>query len=156
LEQSNLIVPFRANNTGNFLGWYDVSGKKTNATPVVSGIYDLRANSYVMNGELNTNDAALNNRFAIYSTPGNAVIYLDYVRANAPVTITAEKGGLMAISMDEFTKTSRTFYTAEGEQQLDGTTLKKLSTPWVNIDNQLGIVTNKGQMGSNLVSPSCQ
>ncbi|WP_052356938.1 hypothetical protein [Xylanibacter brevis] len=147
LEQSNLIVPFRANNTGNFLGWYDVSGKKTNATPVVSGIYDLRGNSYVMNGELNTNDGVLNNRFAIYSTPGNAVIYLDYVRANAPVTITAEKGGLMAISMDEFTKTKRTFYTAEGEQELDGNTLKKMTTPWVNIDNQLGIVTSgKGQM----------
>ena len=147
LEQSNLIVPYRANNTGNFIGWYDVSGKKANATPVVSGIYDLRGNSYVMNGELNTNDASLNNRFAIYSTPGNAVIYIDYVRANAPVTITAEKGGLMAISMDEFTKTQRTFYTAEGEQLLDGITLKKLTTPWVNIDNQLGIVTNKNQMG---------
>ena len=53
-----------------------------------------------MNGELNVNDNKLNNRFAIYSTPQNALIYLDYVTANASATINAEKGGLLAISTD--------------------------------------------------------
>ena len=77
VDKNKIIVPYRANNTGNFLGWYDVLNKQTNATPVVPGFYQLRGNSYVMNGELNTNDATLNNRFAIYSTPGNAVIYID-------------------------------------------------------------------------------
>ena len=139
-QSSNLIVPFRANNTGNFIGWYEVKGHKTNATPVVSGHYQLQDNSYVMNGELQTNDAVLNNRFAIYSTPGNAVVYLDYVRANTPCEITREKGGLMAISVDPFTKTTRTFHTAEGTQTLDGTTLTKMKGPWVNIDGQFGIV----------------
>ena len=139
-DKNKIIVPFRANNTGNFLGWYEVSGKNTNATPVVSGIYDLCGNGYVMNGELNTNDATLNNRFAIYSTPGNAVIYLDYVRANSDATITAEKGGLMAISVDELTKTKRTFYTAAGYKQLDGSTFTRMDGQWVNVDNALGIV----------------
>ena len=141
VDKNKIIVPFRANNTGNFLGWYEVQGKGTNATPVVSGIYDLRGNSYVMNGELNTNDGALNNRFAIYSTPGNAVIYIDYVRANQDVTITAEKGGLMAISVDELTKTKRTFYTSAGDCKLDGATLTKMDGNWINIDNAVGIVT---------------
>ena len=140
-EQSNLIVPFRANNTGNFLGWYEVQGKKTNATPVVSGIYELKDNGYVMNGELNTNDAALNHRFAIYSTPGNAVIYIDNVRANVDATITKEKGGLMAISVDDLTKTKRTLFTEGSEKELDGSTLTTLSGRWVNVDNALGIVT---------------
>lgn len=140
-DKNKIIVPFRANNTGNFLGWYEVDGKKTNATPVVSGNYKLQGNSYVMNGELNTNDAALNNRFAIFSTPGNAVIYLDYVRARTAATITAEKGGLMAISVDELTKTKRALYTTTGHKQLDGSKLTVLSSPWVNIDNVLGIVT---------------
>lgn len=138
---SNLIVPFRANNTGNFLGWYEVQGKGTNATPVVSGIYDLRGNSYVMNGELNTNDGTLNNRFSIYSTPGNAVIYIDYVRANQNATITAEKGGLMAISVDEMTKTKRTFYTSSGDRELNGATFTKMNGNWINIDNAFGIIT---------------
>ena len=143
LQTSNLIVPFRANNTGNFLGWYEVQGKATNATPVIAGIYDLRGNSYVMNGELNTNDGTLNNRFAIYSTPGNAVVYIDYVRANAPCTITAEKGGLMAISVDEMTQTTRTFYHTypESEMQLDGSKLTVMKTPLINIDNALSVLT---------------
>ena len=140
-QSSNLIVPFRANNTGNFIGWYEVEGRKTNATPVVSGNYQLNGNSYVMNGELQTNDSALNNRFVLYSTPGNAVIYLDHVRANMPCEVTREKGGLMAISVDPFTKTTRTFYTADGTQTQDGTTLTKMKGAWVNIDDQFGIVT---------------
>jgi len=140
-SRTNLIVPFRAYNTGNFLGWYEVQDKKTNATPVVPGIYELRGNSYVMNGELDTNDGALNNRFAIFSTPGNAVIYIDNVRAKMPCTITAERGGLMAISVDEMTKTTRTLYTADETRLLDGTSLTRMSGPWVNIDNTFGIVT---------------
>ena len=141
VDKNKIIVPFRANNTGNFLGWYEVQGKGTNATPVVSGIYDLRGNSYIMNGELNTNDGTLNNRFAIYSTPGNAVIYIDYVRANADVTITKEKGGLMAISMDELTKTKRNIYFEGDCKLLDGSTFTKMNTNWVNISNDLSIVS---------------
>ena len=140
VDKNKIIVPFRANNTGNFLGWYHVDGKGTNATPVVSGIYNLQGNAYTMNGELNTNDATLNNRFAIYSTPGNAVVYLDYVRANADAKITAEKGGLMAISVDELTKTKRTLYFADSRKQLDGATFTIMNGPWVNIDDALGIV----------------
>ena len=64
-DKNKIIVPYRENNTGNFLGSYQVSGKSTNATPVVSGIYNLRGNSYTMNGELNMYDGTFNNRFAI-------------------------------------------------------------------------------------------
>ena len=175
-DKNKIIVPYRANNTGNFLGWYTVSGKGTNAAPVVSGIYDLRGNSYTMNGELNTNDATLNNRFAIYSTPGNAVIYLDYVRGNAAGTITREQGGLMAISVEPMMKEKRTVYVAspnpsqggglakstetsampespllgrgKGEAvvvQLDGSSLTTWQTPWVNVDNELGIVSKSAR-----------
>ena len=155
VDKNKIVVPFRANNTGNFLGWYEVQGKGTNATPVVNGIYQLDDNAYVMNGELNTNDATLNNRFAIYSTPGNAVIYLDYVRANQDVTINKEKGGLMAISVDELTKAKRTLYfpdySAEydchcyTQQTFDGTTLATLPGPWVNVDNALSIINASGK-----------
>ena len=154
-DKNKIIVPYRANNTGNLLGWYTVSGKGTNATPVVSGIYVLRGNSYTMNGELNTNDAALNNRFAIYSTPGNAVIYLDYVRGNTSGTITREQGGLLAISTDPMMKEKRTIYrpqttdnghqTSPTHQQLDGSSFTTWQSPWVNIDNELGIVSKSAR-----------
>ena len=154
-DKNKIIVPYRANNTGNLLGWYSVSGKGTNATPVVSGIYDLRGNSYTMNGELNTNDAALNNRFAIYSTPGNAVIYLDYVRGNTSGTITREQGGLLAISTDPMMKERRTIYSQKLiansqepktiHQQLDGSAFTTWQSPWVNVDNALGIVSKSAR-----------
>lgn len=156
VDKNKIIVPYRANNTGNFIGWYNVSGRKTNASPVVNGIYQLEGDAWVMNGELNTNDATLNNRFAIYSTPGNAVIYIDNVRAKADCTITGERGGLMAISMDELTKTNRTFYYPDysadydchcfTEQTLDGKKLTTLPGPWVNIDNELSVVTTSSDV----------
>ena len=147
VDKNKIIVPFKSNNTGNFIGWYTVSGKNINATPVVSGVYQLDGTAWTMNGELNTNDATLNNRFAIYSTPGNAVIYLDQVKANTAATVTGARGGLMAISMDEFTKTKRNFYTEAGTSTLDGNTLTKFSTNWLNIDDALGVVAhNDGQM----------
>ncbi|MBR0047299.1 MAG: hypothetical protein IJP75_10570 [Bacteroidaceae bacterium] len=143
-DKNKIVVPYRANNTGNLTGWYEVSGKGTNATPVVSGIYQLKGNGYVMNGELNVNDNTLNNRFALYSTPQNALIYLDYVTANAAATITAEKGGLLAISTDELMKLSRTLYYNKGDgkahKQLDGSTFTTFESNWVNIDNELGVI----------------
>ncbi len=151
-DKNKIIVPYRANGTGNFIGWYTVSGKGTNTTPVVSGVYDLRGNAWTMNGELNTNDAALNNRFTIYSTPGNAVIYIDYVRGNTSGTITKEQGGLLAISTDELTRTHRTLYTGEAtdmkHKQLDGTKFTQFTTDWINIDNEVGVVSKSDkQMG---------
>ncbi|MCR4919149.1 MAG: hypothetical protein K5928_04950 [Prevotella sp.] len=144
VDKNKIVVPFRANNTGNFLGWYELQGKTTNATPLVSGIYQLDGNAWTMNGELQTNDAALNHRFAIYSTPGNAVIYIDNVRANQACTISREKGGLMAISVDELTKTRRTLTTDQGSTVADGSTLVTLNGSWLNVDNALSMVATAG------------
>jgi len=139
-DKNKIVVPYRANNTGNLIGWYEVEGKHTNATPVVSGNYQLEGNSYVMNGELNTNDGTLNHRFVLYSTPQNALIYLDYVTANADATITAAKGGLLAISTDELMRLARTLYYKKGKQTTDGSTLTTFNSSWVNIDNELGVI----------------
>ncbi len=158
-DKNKIIVPYRANNTGNLIGWYTVSGKGTNAEPVVAGIYELNGSAYTMNGELNTNDKALNNRFALYSTPGNALIYLDDVQANTAATITGEYGGMLAISTDELMKQQRTlYYDANGSikhRQTDGNQMLTFNSQWSNIDNEIGIVghNNKatafGQRGAN-------
>ncbi len=140
-DKNKIIVPFRANNTGNFLGWYEVEGKRTDAVPVVEGKYQLWDNSFVMHGELNTNQGALNQRFVIYSTSGNAVIFINEVRANEDCTIKAEKGGLMAISVDELTSPTRTLYYKDGSISSDGAKMETMQSNWVNIDNEVGIVT---------------
>ncbi|MBQ8969400.1 MAG: hypothetical protein IJ064_06690 [Bacteroidaceae bacterium] len=147
-DKNKIIVPYRANNTGNFLGWYTVSGQSTNATPVINGIYQLQGDGYTMNGELKTNGNQLDNRFVLYSTPGNAVIYLDHVQGLANGTVTGEYGGLMAISVDELTKPKRTLYYDNGKEdedfawkQLDGSALQRFTTNWLNIDNEVGFVS---------------
>ena len=140
-DKNKIVVPYKANNTGNILGWYTVSGQTTNATPVTSGIYNLQGNSYTMNGVINTNGATLTNNFAIYSTPGSALIYLDYVKANSAVTITGARGGLLAISTDDLTKLQRTIYHSNGRYQTNGASTVTFATSWANIDNQIGIVT---------------
>lgn len=140
-DKNKIVVPFRSGNTGNLLGWYTVSGKSTNATPVISGIYELKGDSYTMNGVINTNDASLTNNFALYSTPGNALIYLDCVKAIAASTITGARGGLLAISTDNLTKLQRTIYHENGRYQTDGSSTATFASGWANIDNQIGIVT---------------
>lgn len=146
-DKNKIIIPYRANDTGNFLGWYDVEGRTANATPVVSGRYALRGNAYIMNGELNTNSGALNHRFVIYSTPGNPVIYLDQVRANSGVTITGAHGGLMAISVDEFTQTSRNIAAADRQISTNGNAIQRFATNWACIDDEVGFVsTSTNQM----------
>ena len=145
VDKNKIIVPYRANNTGNFLGWYTVSDKKTDATPVISGNYDLNGDAYTMNGEIKTNEQMLDNRFVIYSSPGNAVVYLDFVRGLGSGTITGERGGLMAISVDEFTKTLRTLYYDDSRKQLDGSSLQQFQTNWLNIDNEVGFVSRSNK-----------
>lgn len=150
-DKNKIVVPYRANNTGNILGWYEVEGKRTDAVPVVSGVYHLKGNGYVMNGELKTNDGALDNRFAIYSTPQNALIYIDDVQANEDCRINVEKGGLLAISTDELMKKKRTLYHKDPSRdtdrsgfvncEVDGTVKQVFYGDWINIDNELGIVT---------------
>lgn len=141
-DNNKIIVPFRANNTGNLLGWHTVEGRKTDAVPIVSGIYELDGKAYTMNGELSTNEAALNNRFALYSTPGNAFIYTDCVKADSAGIVTGEYGGLLAISTDPLTKEKRTLHSGDGSQILsDGQSFETIDSEWLNIDNSIGIVT---------------
>ena len=156
VDKNKIVVPYRKNNTGNILGWYDVKDRKTNARPAKMGKFYFHGNGYVMNGELNTNDSTLKNRFSLYSTPRNAFIYLDYVTANDSCQITAEKGGMMAISTDEFTKEEHTLYYHERELggndesirvvQTDGEDMVLLNSDWVNIDNEIGIIGQNGKM----------
>lgn len=143
VDKNKIIVPFKKYNTGNYLGWYDVEGCSINATPV-DYRFGLVENSYTMNGELNINDESLNHRFAIFSSPGNAVTYIDYVVANKDVNILTEKGGLMGISIDDFTNTQRTLYSDAGSKDYNKDTEDYVVSGcnWINIDNTVGVVTN--------------
>ena len=141
LDKNKIIVPFRAHNTGNFLGWYDIKDRPHEAKPVVSGKYELKGDAYTMYGHLLTNGEVLDHRFALFSTSGNAVGYLDHVSTLADVTINSEMGGLMAISVDELTRTKRTLHHERGSKLTDGSTIFSTDTEWMNIDDEVGFVS---------------
>ena len=113
-QASNLIVPFKANNTGNILGWYEVEGCRTNAVPVGDPVVSLDGDAWQLSGHLLANDSAIDHRFVLCSTPGNAVIYMDEVRALRDCTVRQEKGGLLAISEDELTSPHRCYHIESG------------------------------------------
>ena len=125
--RSNLVVPFKANNTGNLIGWYEVEGRKTNAVPAAEPRITTDGEEWTVEGHLLCNDSTLDLHFTLHSTAGNALIYKDNVRARKDVTILKEKGGLLAISEDELTSTHRRYHFGPG---------------YVNIDDLVGVVVS--------------
>ena len=117
-DRNKIVCPFKANNTGNLLGCYEVEGRRTNATAVTHGIYTLQDNGFI--------------------------ILMNHVTALSDGTLRGRRGGLLAISTDPFTKQRRTLYHAGGKITTDGTDTTRLTSPWVNIDQSVGVVTLGG------------
>ncbi len=147
---NNIIVPFRANNTGNLIGWYDVEGRKIDAVDVGHDFCYVDSNAYVIKGTLETNGHSLQNDYMLFVTDNNLVLYMDIVRALDSCTISQEKGGLLAISTDPFTKTERTLTGKGGETVTDGERLKTFCTDWLNIDDCVGILV-RNKKDSNIM-----
>ena len=140
--ENNIIVPFKANGTGNFIGWYEVEGKRTDAVDISHHAEPIGDNGFIINGQLATNERTLLNDYYIIATPGNAIIYIDNVVASADCRITKERGGLLAISVDPFTSEKREIcYNTFSTTTLNGDYLFRMKAPWVNIDNCIGIVS---------------
>ena len=128
--RSNLVVPFKAHNTGNIVGWYEVEGRPVNAVPAEEPCLQTDGRTWTVHGHLHCNDAALDQRFTIHYTADGTLVYTDTVLALADCTILCEKGGLMAVSEDEMTVGNRKYVFGNG---------------WVNVDNRLGIVNSAGK-----------
>lgn len=150
-RKAKIVVPYKEYNTGNLIGWYKVRDRATNAFPIISGDYSLEGNAFVMTGALACNDSTLRRDFALWSTPGNALVYLDYVTALRDCEISEDATGLIAVSVDPFMRDKRTFYTAYDRVQTDGSTLTRWKSgqpgmSWINIDNAVGVVSSSPDM----------
>lgn len=142
-DMCKITFPYRKGNSGNFTGYFDASGKNNNAA-LVSTSYAMYPNCYSTNGILSVNDGNMKQYIAYYSTPGNAVIYLDEVVGAVSGTVTGERGLLQGVTTDVFTKQNRKVYGEGGVQSGDGSSLMKISGNWANIDNVFGMVVNGG------------
>ena len=146
-EHNNIIVPFRTGNTGNFIGYYEVEGKRTDAVDVKHAVVYSDSNSYIINGTLETNERILRNRYMLFVTGNNLVLYFDMTRATRECTVTAERGELLAISTDPFTKTTRTL---TPQLSTKNNQLSTVNSDWVNIDNCVGVVTRNHKQANTI------
>ena len=140
-QHNNIVVPFRANNTGNFIGWYEVADKKTDAIDVRHSILWSDSNSYIISGTLETNEHTLRDHYVLFASHHNLVLYFDIVKAIADCTINSERGGLLAISTDPFTKEERTLTTFNGQRLATNDQRSIVNGQWLNIDNCIGVLT---------------
>jgi len=138
-ELAKIVVPYKAHNTGNILGWTVLDSCHTNAVADGECRFDLRGDAYAASGSLICDDKSLRHDFAIYSTPGNAVLYLYRTTALKPSTLKHECGGLLAISVDPWLKDRRTLYSGEGAFASDGAEAITFTSGWVNVDNAIGV-----------------
>lgn len=137
VDKAKIMVPFRTHHTGNLLGVYS----RADYSLSKAGQYALYPNAYAMNGVVQFN--GIPQAFCLYATSGNAVILVDALKANSATTVSSEQGGMMGISVDEFTHTQRTIYYNGGSVTTDGASYKTWTSPWSNIDNYLGFVVTK-------------
>ena len=139
--KNNIVVPFRANNTGNFIGWYEVEGQRTDAHDDWHNVNIMQKNMYMIEGRLNTNGETLQNNYQMLVTENNLILYLDIVVANQDVVITKERGGLLAISTDMFTSETRTLYhNTYSHTDTNGDQLLRIANGWINIDQCVGVL----------------
>ncbi|MCR5464831.1 MAG: hypothetical protein K6F06_09910 [Bacteroidales bacterium] len=144
-DKCKVFIPFRYGGTGNFIGWYNVKDKGQTSSILRDPYFVTEGNSFVTGSTILTNDNTLETSFAIYATPGNAVLYLDRSKAMENVTITGERGLVAGISMDEFTSLRRSVtFDRKGktplEKVLDGDRIVSSEGKWANVDGQVGLV----------------
>jgi len=137
IDKAKIMVPFRTHHTGNLLGVYS----RADYSASVPGRYALYPDRWAMNGVVTFN--SIPQAFCLYSTSGNAVILVDALKAASATTVSSEQGGMMGISVDEFTNTQRTIYYQGGSTTTDGSSYATWTSPWSNIDNYLGFVVTK-------------
>ena len=96
---------------------------------------------YMIQGRLDTNGGALANNYCMLVTWDNVIIYFDIVRALEDATITKERGGLLAISTDPFTRTTRSLvYNNYTHTDTGGDMLFRFQTDWVSIDETVSVL----------------
>ncbi len=137
IDKAKIMVPFRTHHTGNLLGVYS----KADYSVSVPGRYAMYPDAYAMNGVVSFNN--IPQAFCLYATSGNAVILIDALKASSATSVSSEQGGMMGISVDEFTNTQRTIYYQGGNSTTDGSSYATWTSPWANIDNYLGFVVTK-------------
>lgn len=146
LEDENLVVPYRRYNTGNLLGWTEVSGRPVNARLAAPPRIETHGRYFSVQATLIENDSTLRRSFTLRSTP-RGLDYRDRVTPLQPVSVTADRTGLLAVSTDVFTRPERSLAFRGGTTTIDGrlqvTTNSHRAAHWGDASTENSITTTK-------------
>lgn len=131
---NKIIVPFKKNGTGSIIGWYDVEGCRTDARPLSEPVFEADGDAFTLRGSLLLDQGALTLHFRLRATHGDAVVYTDTLIANRDVTVTADRGGMLAISTDPFLRPSR--------DVLTGGPRHRNSASWATVDDRVSVLSD--------------
>jgi hypothetical protein len=144
-DHNKIIVPYKANGSGNFIGTYD-NGKNTEGK-----MMEMKAanGGWKVSGTMKAASGRLPYLFKVHATADNAMILIDALKPDKKTIINNERGGTLAVSVDDFTSKTRTIYYHGGHFTSDGNTLKTFESNWANIDNNIGIIAITGNTRHN-------
>ena len=136
-ERARIIVPYRKGGTGNLIGYYG------NEPSEPSGELKLAGNTlqWIASGRMLIGAGKAHQNFGIAALPSNAVVMVDELKASSAATLGTDRVGMLAISVDPVSKPQRTLYWDGGSTTTDGSEMVIMPSRWVNIDNQIGIIS---------------
>lgn len=118
-DATNMMVPFRKYNTGNFIGWYSTDGHKVNAHPVGEPDYMLSDDKMLIKGRMKMNDDNIHLSFSIVVEP-DRITYMDHVTTINRCTFSSSVETPFAVSLDPFTKEKRDIKISGSKATIDG------------------------------------
>lgn len=155
-DRSKIVIPYYSSITGgSIIGWYRENLGNRALKSVKEGIptYNIDSNSFVLQSDFSINGGSLKRCMALYCTPGNAIIYHDIVKCYRNTTIKDDNSGILCISFDKFTNLSRQFYHTNGHDTISNGMPQEFNTPWLNIDNTIGIISRTPNSKFKLMEP---
>ena len=155
-DRSKIVIPYYSSITGgSIIGWYreNLGNRALKSVKEGAPTYTLDSNSFVLKSDFSINGGSLKRRMALYCTPGNAIIYHDIVKCYRNTTIKDDNSGVLCISFDKFTNLTRQFYHANGHDTISNGMPQEFYTPWLNIDNTIGIISRTPYSNFKLMEP---
>lgn len=140
LDDGFVTFPYQKSLTGSFV----IVGTSSSQAYVKHNI-NLQPTYFTTTGLLSENGGAIDHYMSFTALPGNAVVYMDVVKANTDLTVTWEQGIPIALQSDDISGKNKTLYFENGHLVSDGMARVNISGNWVNVDGQLAMITEGSQ-----------
>jgi len=137
-DNENILLPYKKNGTGSLMGY--INDKKMKQRKDT----EFNTENSTVKLFLISEDETLQQDVTITRSGEFAISVQIATTALEDITIDSNKTGLVALSLDPFTREKRAiYYEINGQitcDSIDGNDLKTMQSKWINIDDELGVI----------------